>query len=157
MLLRTVQFPPMEYGAVSGFDIDNIECKVFTKNGAMDVSHCKATGFIDRANFVDEITSIFSIFSAVASQAIQPLNGATEEELIEDLFECIFNNPNYFDACVVEYEVERLTYAIDGILTGNGYVVPQDYAEKSVELEMSIQNDGYTETPETKVVVTIEY
>ena len=146
-----------EYGFGSGFDIETIECKIFTKNGAMDVTHCKAIGFIDRENFVAELGSIFPVITAVATQAIQPLNGSTEEELIEDLFSCILDDFAFFDACVVEYEVERLTYAIDGILTDEGYVVPEDYSEKSVELEMSIQNDGETETPDTKVVVTIEY
>ena len=146
-----------EYGFGSGFDIETIECKIFTKNGAMDVTHCKAIGFIDRENFVDELGFIFPVITAVATQAIQPLNGSTEEELIEDLFTCILDDFAFFDACVVEYEVERLTYAIDGILTAAGYVVPEDYSEKSVELEMSIQNDGETETPDTKVVVTIEY
>ena len=146
-----------EYGFGSGFDIETIECKIFTKNGAMDVTHCKAIGFIDRENFEAELGSIFPVITAVATQAIQPLNGSTEEELIEDLFSCILADFPFFDACVVEYEVERLTYAIDGILTAAGYVVPEDYSEKSVELEMSIQNDGETETPDTKVVVTIEY
>ena len=146
-----------DYGLGSGFDIETIECKIFTKNGAMDVTHCKATGFIDRDNFVGEIGSIFPVLSAVAAQVVQPNNGSTEEELIEDLFECMLNDPTFFDACVVEYEVERLTYTIDGILTDEGYVVPEDYSEKSVELEMSIQNDDGSETADTKVVVTIEY
>lgn len=147
-----------EYGFGSGFDIDKIECKIFTKNGAMDVTHCKATGFIDRDNFVEEIGSIFPLLGAVAAQIVQQNNEMSdEEELIEDLFECIFTTPEFFDACVVEYEVERLTYTIDVILTDGGYVVPEDYSEKSVELEMSIQNDGGSETPDTKVVVTIEY
>ena len=146
-----------EYGFGSGFDIETIECKIFTKNGAMDVTHCKAIGFIDRENFEEELGSIFPVITAVATQAIQPLNGSTEEELIEDLFSCILADFPFFDACVVEYEVERLTYAIDGILTAAGYVVPEDYSEKSVELEMSVQNDGGSETADTKVVVTIEY
>jgi hypothetical protein len=146
-----------EYGFGSGFDIETIECKIFTKNGAMDVTHCKAIGFIDRENFFDEIGSIFPLFSAVAAQTIIQNEMTSEEELIEDLFECIFTDPSFFDACVVEYEVERLTYTLGDILDDKGYVVPEDYEEKSVELEMSIQNDGGSETPDTKVVVTIEY
>jgi len=97
------------------------------------------------------------LLNAVAAQTIQLNNGSTEEELIADLFECILADFTFFDACVVEYEVERLTFTIDGILTDNGFVVPEDYSKKSVELEMSIQNDGVSETPDTKVVVTIEY
>ena len=149
--------PPTDYGLGSGFDIEKIECKIFTKKGAMDVTHCKATGFIDRENFVEEIGSILPLLGAVAAQTLQLNNGSTEEELIEELFECMFNDPALFDVCVVEYEVERLTHTIDSILTGEGFVVPEDYSEKSVELEMSIQNDGVSETPDTKVVVTIEY
>lgn len=146
------------YGLGSGFDIETIECKIFTKNGAMDVSHCKAIGFIDREDFVEEISSIFPLITTVATQTILPNNEMTsEEELIEDLFECMLEFPEYFDACLVEYETERLAYTIEGILDDGGYVVPEDYSEKSVELEMSIQNDGETETPDTKVVVTIEY
>jgi len=51
--------PPTDYGLGSGFDIEKIECKIFTKHGANEVTHCKAIGFIDRDNFLDEIGSIF--------------------------------------------------------------------------------------------------
>ena len=63
-----------------------------------------------------------------------------------------------YDKALVEWEVEQLTNTIDTILVDDlGYSIPEDYKEKSVELELSIQNNEGIETSQTKVVVAIEY
>ena len=127
-----------DYGSGSTFDITMVECKISTKGGVTTVNWCKATGIMNKVEFEDCLINpeiCFLIFFEV--------------------FEDIIAEGADFDKALVEFEVEHLTDTIDGILTATypGIIIPE-YEEKSVELEMSVQNDG---SSQTKVVVGIEY
>jgi len=127
-----------EYGSGSTFDIEKVECKISTKGGVTTVNWCKATGIMDKMDFEDCLLALETCFLVFA-----------------DLLEEIFEAGGDFDKVLVEFEVEQLTDTIDSILAATypGIIIPE-YEEKSVELEMSVQNDG---TSQTKVVVGIEY
>jgi len=133
-----VDISSTEYGAGSTFDIEKVECKISTKNGETKVNWCKATGIMNKITLEACLTAAEACFSAFTS-------------VLTD----IFAEGADFDKALVEYEVEQLTDTIDSILASDypGIIIP-DYEEKSLELEMSVQND---QTSQTKVVVGIEY
>ena len=129
-----------EYGSGSTFDITMVECKISTKGGVTTVNWCKATGIMDKVDFLtclEDNLSCLAVFSVI----------------LDDIFD---EEPGVdFDKAIVEWEVEQLTNTINSSLAIDhpGIIIP-DYKEKSVELEMSVQNDG---SSQTKAVVGIEY
>ena len=127
-----------DYGSASTFDITMVECKISTKGGETTVNWCKATGILNKVDFETCLSTPETCFG-----------------LFLTLFEAMIVEGGDFDKVLVEYEVEQLTNTINSILATDhpGIIIP-DYEEKSVELEMSVQND---ETSQTKVVVGIEY
>ena len=131
-----IDFSTSDYGSQSTFDLDKVECKTSTKGAVTTLNWCKATLFQNKVTFAtcfEDLELCFGIFGEL-------LLGFLGEE--ED-----------FDKALVEWEVDQLLIDLEPIFDDMGYVVPE-YEEKSVEIEMSVQNDG---SSQTKVVVGIEY
>ena len=131
-----IDFSTSDYGSESTFDLDKVECKTSTKGGVTTVNWCKATLFQNKVTFAtcfEELELCFEVFGEVLLGFL----GEAED----------------FDKALVEFEVDQLLIDLDPILDALGYVVPE-FEEKSVEIEMSVQNDG---SAQTKVVVGIEY
>jgi hypothetical protein len=131
-----------DYGSGSTFDVEKVECKISTKGSETTVNWCKATLMQNKVTFETCLADPETCFVAFF-----------------DVLNAIFIAGADYDMVLVEWEVEQLTDTIDTILETDhpGIVIPEDYEEKSVELEFSINNDGGTETSQTKVVVGIEY
>jgi len=152
IILTTEDLVRPEFGSGSTFDIENVQCQISQKEIEIDdiseiettVDWCKATGIMNKVDFADCLETGLTCFVVFA-----------------DLFESVFAEGADFDKALVEFEVEQLTDEIE-FVTGPGdtmdtipdIVFPEDFKNKSVELEMSVQNDG---SSQTKVVVGIEY
>ena len=131
-----------DYGSGSTFDVENVECKISTKDSETTVNWCKATLIQNKITWETCLEDPETCFLA-----------------FQDIFLAVLEGGADYDKVLVEWEVEQLTDTIDTILETDypGIIIPEDYEKKSVELEFSVNNDGGTETSQTKVVVGIEY
>ena len=131
-----------DYGSGSTFDVEMVECKISTNDSEKTVNWCKATLIQNKITMESCFSDPETCFLAFV-----------------DVLNAVFAAGVDYDKVLVEWEVEQLTDTIDTILESDhpGIIIPEDYKEKSVELEFSINNDGGTETSQTKVVVGIEY
>jgi hypothetical protein len=130
-----------DYGDTSTFDNIEVTCKISTRGDVTTVNSCEATAIMDKTQL-----------DALINGGLNPTNW-------ELLLSAIQSNPLDFDKILVEYEVGLLTNEIDAYLGTLDPVLalPEDYEEKSVTLEFSIQNNEGVETEQTKVVIAIEY
>ena len=131
-----------DYGSGSTFDVEKVECKISTKGLETTVNWCKATLIQNKITLETCLGDPETCFLAFT-----------------DILTAVFEGGADYDKILVEWEVEQLTDTIDTILESDhpGIVIPEDYQKKSVDLEFSINNDGVTETSQTKVIVGIEY
>ena len=131
-----------DYGATSTFVVDNVECKIATKGEETMVNWCNASATMDKVQFEDLIANFETYF---ANWSV--------------LLSAIGENPLDFDQILVNFETGLLIEQIEDSLSISHpeITLPEDYRNKSVAMEWSIQNNDGEETSQTKIFMEIEY
>ncbi len=131
-----------EFGDTSSFNIEEVKCKVQKNNHETKVKWCKAIAIQDKAELLDLIDNTFS---DIANLTL--------------LIDAIESSPEDYDAFIVAYETGLLEVEIQNYLSTlhPPITLPGDFKNKSVAMEWSLQNNGGTETSQTKLFMKIEY
>ena len=140
----TIDVSGSDYGSLSSFDIDTVECKISTKGSETKLNWCKATAIQDKTVFEATLSALFGL-----------VGGEDDGSDLWAFLTAVLGDPENYAQYAIEYETDQLSDTLDGILASEypGIIIPEVY-KKSVELEMSIENGG---SAQTKAVVGIEY